>query len=185
MQVRRAFRANVLIYGRLWLRRPLLWSFGAPSSFWAFVAPSSSSKCVCVSVASIRRPGTMLLSMDVDGSVILFHGVFFFRSPVAEKPRIPPRARGNTAALPIPRQRYRFRDNASLEGVSGQRPHMGVCCSVVLVQGGLCLRSLWETLPSVCRCCWSICVRLWRKVSSVSTLLRMKSSLRTPCSSCC
>jgi len=26
---------------------------------------------------------------------------------------------------------------------------MGVCCSVVLVHGGLCLRSLWETLPSV------------------------------------
>ena len=148
MQVRRAFRVNVLIYGRLWLRRPLLWSFGAPSSFWAFVAPSSSPKCVCVSVASIRRPGTMLLSMDVDGSVILFHGVFFFRSTVAEKPRIPPRARGNTAALPIPRQRYRFRDNASLEGVSGQRPHIwafaapsssfkGVCASAHC--GRLCL----------------------------------------------
>ena len=177
MQVRRAFRANVLIYGRLWLRRPRLWSFGAPSS---------SSKCVCVSVASIRRPGTMLLSMDVDGSVILFHGVFFFRSTVAEKPRIPPRARGNPAALPIPRQRYRFRDNASLEGVSGQRPHIwAFAAPSSSFVGVLCLRSLWETLPSVCRCCWSICVRLWRKVSSACTLLRMKNSLRTPCSFCC
>ena len=109
MQVRRAFRVNVLIYGRLWLRRPLLWSFGAPSSFWAFVAPSSSSKCVCVSVASIRLPGTMLSSMDVDGSVILFHGVFLFRSPVAGKTpntaESPPEHGGATdsaAALPIP-----------------------------------------------------------------------------------
>ena len=109
MQVRRAFRANVLIYGRLWLRRPLLWSFGAPSSFWAFVAPSSSSKCVCVSVASIRRPGTMLLSMDVDGSVVIFHGGFLLpfsgcgKTPnTAESPREHGGATDSAAALPIP-----------------------------------------------------------------------------------
>ena len=109
MQVRRAFRANVLIYGRLWLRRPLLWSFGAPSSFWAFVAPSSSSKRVCVSVASIRRPGTMLLSMDVGGSVILFHGGFLLpfsgcgKTPnTAESPPEHGGATDSAAAPPIP-----------------------------------------------------------------------------------
>ena len=109
MQVRRAFRANVLIYGRLWLRRPLLWSSGAPSSFWAFVAPSSSSKCVCVSVASIRLPGTMLSSMDVDGSVVLIHGGFLLplsgcqKAPNdADSPREHGGATDSAAALPIP-----------------------------------------------------------------------------------
>ena len=59
-----------------------------------------------------------------------------------------PIARGNMAALPIPRQRYRFRTNTSLEGVSGQRPHIwafaassysfvGVCASAHC--GRLCL----------------------------------------------
>jgi len=51
----------------------------------------------------------MLSSMDVDGSVILFHGVFLFRSPVAGKTpntaESPPEHGGATdsaAALPIP-----------------------------------------------------------------------------------
>ena len=92
-------------------QRPHLGAFVAPSSssFWAFVAPSSSPKCVCVSVASIRLPGTMLSSMDVDGSVILFHGVFLFRSPVAgktpntaESPQEHGGATDSAAALPIP-----------------------------------------------------------------------------------
>ena len=130
--------SNVLFYGRsvlrrpfgrLWLRRPLLCVFVSPSPLfgvlgqrsylWTLMAPSSS-----------------------------FMGVFFFRSPVAEKPQMTPRARGNTTALPIPRQRYRFRTNTSLEGVSGQRPHIwafaapsssfkGVCASARC--GRLCL----------------------------------------------
>ena len=115
--------------GRLWLRRPLLCVFVSPSPIfgvlgqcsylWTLMAPSSSSM-----------------------------GVFFFRSPVAEKPQMTLIASGNTAALPIPRQRYRFRTNTSLEGVSGQRPHIwafaapsssfkGVCASAHC--GRLCL----------------------------------------------
>ena len=115
--------------GRLWLRRPLLSVFVSPSPLfgvlgqcsylWTLMAPSSSS-------------------MGFSSSVL--------RLP--KKPRIPPRARRNTAALPIPRQRYRFRTNASLEGVSGQRPHIwafaapsssfkGVCASAHC--GRLCL----------------------------------------------
>ena len=86
--------------------------------------------------------------MDVDGSAVLFMGFFFFRSPVAEKLRMTLIARENTAALPIPRQRYRFRTTTSLEGVSGQRPHIwafadpsssfvGVCASAHC--GRLCI----------------------------------------------
>ena len=69
-----AFWDNVLIYGRFWRRRPLLWAFGSPSfSFelfrtnaspegvsgqrphiWAFAALSSSFMGVCASAHSGR-----------------------------------------------------------------------------------------------------------------------------------
>ena len=134
---------------------------GQRPHLWAFVAPSSSSMGVRCSVVLLGVCGSVVLfyvclclrrlysafwdnalSMDVDGSVVLFHGVFFFRSPVAEKPRIPPRARGNTAALPIPRQRYRFRTNASLEGVSGQRPHIWAFAAPSSSFKGVCASAL-------------------------------------------
>ena len=74
MQVQRAFRANVLNYGRLWLRRPRLWAFRSPSLFWAFVAPSSSSMGVWVFVAPFRRSGITFSSMGVGGSVVIVYG---------------------------------------------------------------------------------------------------------------
>ena len=39
MQVRRAFRGDVLIYGRLWLRRPLLCVFVSPSPLFGVCVP--------------------------------------------------------------------------------------------------------------------------------------------------
>ena len=150
MQVRKAFRANVLIYGRLWLQRPLLWAIGAPSSIWAFVAPSSTSMCVASPsplFGVLGQRSHLWTSMAPSSS---FMGVFCFRSPVAEKLRMTPIARGNTAALPIPRQRYRFRTNSSLEGVSRQCSHIWavaassfsfvrVCASAHCDCGRLCL----------------------------------------------
>ena len=145
MQVRRAFRANVLIYGRLWLQRPLLWAFGATSSFWAFVAPSSSSMGVWCSV----------VLLGVCGSVVLFYGRLCLRrlfSAFWDNVLIYGRLwlrRPRLWAFGSPSSSFElFWTNASLEGVSGQRPHIwafaapsssfkGVCASARC--GRLCL----------------------------------------------
>ena len=88
-------------FGRLWLRRPLLWAFGSPSPLFGVLG---------------QRPHLwMLLALSSS-----FIGVSCFRSRDAEKPRMSPIARWNTAALLIPRQRSRFGTNVSLEGISGQ-----------------------------------------------------------------
>ena len=116
-------------FGRLWLRRPLLCMFvslsplfgvlGQRPYLWTLMAPSSSFMGFSSSALRLRK-----------------------------KPRMTPKARGDTAALPIPRQRYQFRTNTSLEGVSRQCPHIwafaapsssfkGVCASAHC--GRLCL----------------------------------------------
>ena len=59
------------IHRRLWFQRPRLWAFGYTSSFWAFVAPMSSSMSVWVSV----------VFLGVCGSVVLFYRRLGLRRP--------------------------------------------------------------------------------------------------------
>ena len=91
--------SNVLFHGRLALRR----------FFWAFVASLPSSMCVCGYVASFRRSGITSSSIDVDGSVVLFHGGFLLplfgcrkTSNDADSPRKHGGATDSAAALSIP-----------------------------------------------------------------------------------
>ena len=72
------------------------------------MALSSSSMYVSMSVASIRRSGTTSLSIDVDGSVVLFPGVFLLPlsgcgkiSNDADSSREHGDATDSAAALPI------------------------------------------------------------------------------------